>query len=276
MKTRHSIPSRLPPAVPRARGNAGVLLAILALLLPLPARAFTATDASTNEPYAETGQWNLGDNGGTGFTGWSQVGSAATPNRSLDNGFAIYANAGVGEAAIGRTFADGTALATGQFSVDAAHGSADAFSGFALYAANDTELLRWGVTTAENRETGAPATGIWYAPLAGGSPGYTLLSASSSEDILSSRIAYSVTWTLVESRLSVDLSVSSTPLTDTFHLTLDTSSAVTAVAALVAGSTQAETLHFDNLSVEGSIVPEPSALALLLLGTLALRPRRRK
>ncbi len=276
MNPRHPTPSRIPPAVPRARGNAGVFLALLLALLPPAARAFTATDASTNEPYAQTGQWNLGDNGGTGFGEWRQMG-AAEPNRSLDaNGFAIYANAGVGEAAIGRSFADGLALASGSFSVTATHDSPTHFSGFALYAANDTELLRWGVTTAENRETGAPSTGFWYAPLATGTPDYVLLAAASSDDILSSRISYSVTWTLVETGLSVDLSVSSSPLADTFRLTLDTSSAVTSIAALVAGSTQAETLHFDNLSAEGPAVPEPATIALLLLGTLVLRPRRGK
>ncbi len=249
-------------------------LALLLALLPPAARAFTATDASTNEPYASQTTWNLRDNGGTGFGEWRKIGTE--PNRSLDQGFAIYANAGVGEAAIGRSFANDLALASGTFSVSATHDSTAHFSGFALYSANDTELLRWGVTTAENRETGAPSTGFWYAPLSAGTPDYVLLSAASSDDILSSRISYSVTWTLVESSISVDLSVASSPLTDTFHLTLDTSSAVTSIAALVTGSDPQEPLHFDNLFVEGRAVPEPATLALLLLGTLALRPLRRK
>lgn len=252
-------------------------LALLLALLPPAARAFTASDASTNQPYASQEAWYLYDNGGTGFTGWSQVGSSATPNLSINEntGFSIYANAGVGEAAIGRSFTNGIALESGTFSASATHDFADHFSGFALYASGDTELLRWGVTTTENHETGAPATGFWYAPLAGGSPDYVLLASASDDDIIDSRISYSVTWSVVGSSLSVDLSIASDPLSDTFRLTLDTSSAVTAVAALVAGSNPQDTLHFDNLRAEGPVVPEPSTLALLLLGAFALRFRRK-
>lgn len=251
-----------------------IALALLLALLPPGARAFTATDASTNEPYASQTTWNLGDNGGTGFGDWRQI--VSEPSRSLDaQGFAISGAGGVG-----RAFLDGTSapvsLPSGTFSVDARHGFADSFSGFALLADGDTELIRWGVTTTEDRETGQEPTGLWYAPLADGTPRYDLLASLSSEDILNSRTTYSITWSVCDTGLSVDLSVTSVSLTDTFHLTLDTSSVVTSIAALVAGSTQSDTLHFDNLSVEGRAVPEPSTLALLLLGTLALRPRHKR
>lgn len=275
----------IPPAVLRARGNAGVLpsffptaLALLLALLPPAARAFTASDASTNAPY-DSGYWSIGDNGGSGFGEWRQVGSSATPNLSIDQGFAIYANAGVGEGAVGRSFDDGgtsVSLSAGTFSVDAQHGFADAFSGFALCAAGDAELLRWGVTTTENHETGAPAIGFWYAPLAGGSPDYVLLATAPVADIVNAQIAYSVTWSLVETGLSVDLSIDSDSLSDTFHLTLDTTSPVDSVAALLSGTSQSAPFHFDNLLITGPSVPEPSTLALLLLGTLALPPLRRK
>ena len=248
------------------------ILASAILLFPVSSRAdlFKAWDASTN--YTE--YFNLGDNGGEGFDGWRQMGAAELPSRSInDQGFSIYAQSGEGVEAVGRSFSNNTALVSGSFSVTAIHDSASSFSGFALYTAGDSELLRWGVTTAENRETGEYATGFWYAPLAAGTPDYVLLSAASSDDILSSLISYSVTWRLVESSLSVELSMTSSPLTDTFHMTLDTSSAVTSIAALVAGTAQSESLHFDNLQVSGHAVPEPSTLALLLLGTLAFCPR---
>jgi hypothetical protein len=251
-----------------------IALALLLALLPPAARAFTATDASTNEPYASQTTWNLGDNGGTGFGGWRQI--VSEPSRGLDaQGFAISGAGGVGRAFLDDASAP-VSLPSGTFSVDAWHGFADSFSGFALLADGDTELIRWGVTTTEDRETGQEPTGLWYAPLADGTPRYNLLAPLSSEDILNSRTTYSITWSVCDTGLSVDLSVTSVALTDTFHLTLDTSSAVTSIAALVAGSTQSDTLHFDNLSVTGPAVPEPATLSLFLLGTLILRPFRRK
>ena len=269
MNPRHPTPSRIPPAVPRARGNAGVLLAFLLALLPPAARAFTATDASTNAPYAETGQWNLGDNGGTGFGEWRQMG-AAEPNRSLDQGFAIYANAGVGEAAIGRSFADDLSLASGSFSVTATHDSTAHFSGFALYAANDTELFRWGLTTAEAADGTYP--GFWYAIGAGGQTVYEPIDRIYDPETPVTA-DYSISWSVFSTGMNIDLSIASDTSPITRQFSLDNSSAVTSIAALVAGSTQAETLHFDTLSVEGRAVPEPSTLALLLLGTLALSSR---
>ncbi len=249
-----------------------IALALLLALLPPAARAFTATDASTNEPYASQATWNLGDNGGTGFGEWRKIGTE--PNRSLDQGFAIYANAGVGEAAIGRSFADGAALASGTFSVTATHGSISSFSGFALYSANDTELLRWGVTTAEADAGTYP--GFWYAIGAGGQTIYEPIVRIYDPDT-SVTSDYSISWSVFSTGMNIDLSITSDSSPVTRQLTLDNSSAVTSIAALVAGSTQAETLHFDNLSVEGRAVPEPSTLALLLLGSLALRsPQKRR
>ncbi len=234
---------------------------------PSATPAFTASDKAENYD----GYWNLGDNHGTGFDVWRQVASAGLPSHSVDDqGFAIYAQSGVGVEAIGRSFADGTALESGTFAVHAVHGSADAFSGFAIYGADDAEIFRWGLATAEDRESGGYATGFWYFH----DGESTLISRIDSSAPLDAD--YSISWSVLSSGMSIDLSIDSSPYADTLHLTLDTSSAVTAVAALVAGSTQAETLHFDNLSAEGSIVPEPSTLALLLLGALALRPRLRK
>ncbi len=273
MNPRHPTPSRIPPAVPRARGNAGVFLALLLALLPPAARAFTATDASTNAPYATQETWNLGDNGGTGFGEWRQVGSAATPNRSLDaDGFAIYANAGVGEAAVGRSFADDLALSSGTFSVTATHGSISSFSGFALYAANDAEIFRWGITTAEAADGTYP--GFWYAIGAGGQTIYEPIDRIYDPETPVTA-DYSISWSVFSTGMNIDLSITSDSSPVTRQFSLDNSSAVTSIAALVAGSTQAETLHFDTLSVEGPTIPEPSTLALLLLGSLALRSRHK-
>ena len=245
-------------------------LALLLALLPSAASAFTATDASTNEPYA-TGYWDLGDNGGTGFGEWRQIGTE--PNRSLDQGFAIYGNDGVGDAAIGRSFAGGTALESGTFSVSATHDSAAHFSGFALYASGDTELLRWGVTTAEADAGTYP--GFWYALGAGGQTVYDPIERIYDTDTPVTA-DYSISWSVFSSGMNIDLSITSDSSTITRQLSLDNSSAVTSIAALVGGSAWAESLHFDNLSVTGQTVPEPSTLSLLLLGVLVLRPRRRK
>ena len=248
-------------------------IAILILALSaVPCRAFTASDASTNEPYASQTTWNLGDNGGTGFGDWRQI--VSEPSRGLDaQGFAISGAGGVGRAFLDDASAP-VSLPSGTFSVDARHGFADSFSGFALLADGDTELIRWGVTTTEDHETGQEPTGLWYAPLADGTPRYNLLAPLSSEDILNSRTTYSITWSVCDTGLSVDLSVTSVSMSDTFHLTLDTSSSVTSIAALVAGSAQSETLHFDNLEVSGRAVPEPATILLLSLGTLLLATRR--
>ena len=246
------------------------------------APSFTASDNSRNKPYASSGNWNRGDNGGTGFGEWRQVGSTALPNRSIDESkcFSMYANAGVGEAAIGRSFADGIALESGTFTVDAAHDSTANFSGFAIYGGDtgETELFRWGVATKENPNTGAPATGFWYGLNEGGTIAYSLI-ASAPAETLQSRIDYSLTWTLLDGNLDINLAIKSKtdePWTDTFHRTLDTSSAITAIAAIATGSDPDDTLHFDNLSVEGRAVPEPATILLLSLGTLLLATRRRR
>ena len=235
---------------------------------------FSASDVAAN--YG--GEWSLGDNRGSGFDGWRQITSAEPPNRAVDatEGFAIYAQSGEGVEAIGRSFADGIALESGNFKVSATHDSSEKFSGFALYSASgtggDTEILRWGLAKDEKAE-GGYATGFWY--FRNGQS--TLIYAPDPSTPISAPVAadYSISWTLLSSGMAIDLSIASDVYTDTLHLTLDTSSAVTAVAALVAGSTQAETLHFDNLEVTGRAVPEPATLALLLLGALALRPRRK-
>ena len=232
---------------------------------PSATTTFTASDKAENYD----GNWALGDNHGTGFDVWRQVAPAELPSRSVDDqGFAIYAQSGVGVEAIGRSFADGTALESGTFKVSATHDSSEHFSGFAIYGAGDAEIFRWGLATAEDRESGGDATGFWY--FRDGQS--TLIRTIDAGEPLAAD--YSISWSVLASGMSIDLSIASSPYDDTLHLTLDTSSAVTAVAALVAGSTQAETLHFDNLEVTGRAVPEPATLALLLLGALALRPRR--
>ena len=245
-----------------------LLLSTVGLLSVAPSRAdlFTASDVSANEPYASQENWNLGDNGGSGFEGWRQIG--AEPSRSLDSGgFAISGDGGAG-----RSFANGTALATGTFSVQATHDTQSTishFSGFALYSAGDTEILRWGVGTAEDRDDGVDKTGFWYSIGTGGQNDYTLIARTDTTPLAAD---YSISWSVFSSGMAIDLSINSG--TYTRHLDLDNSSAVTAIGALIAGSSQSETLHFDNLEVEGLAVPEPSTLILLLLGTLALCPRK--
>lgn len=268
--------------IPCVRGSAGALSALLAaavLLLseaaPAGAGTFAASDASTNEPYASQGSWNIGDNGGTGFGGWQLVGSAE-PNRSIDRqGFGIFANDGVGEAAVGRSFADGVALASGSFTAGATHDSAGQFSGFALYSATDGEIFRWGVTTADGGD--GTYAGFWYAVGDGGpAPRYESIHRFDDYAGASVTADYSVSWSVFSAGMYIDLTIDSDSYAGTGRLTLGNSSAVTAIAAIAAGATQADTLHFDDLSVTGQAVPEPATLSLLLLGALALRPLRRK
>lgn len=233
----------------------------------VPSGAFTASDEAKN--YG--GEWNIGDNHGSGFAPWRQIASADLPSRSVNDtdGFAIYAQSGVGVEAVARSFADGIALESGTFKVSATHDSSEHFSGFALYSAGDVEILRWGITKDEKTE-GGYATGFWY--FRNGQS--TLIQTIDVGWPVSAD--YSISWTLLSSGMSVALSIDSEIYADTLHLTLDSSSAVTAIAALVAGSDPEDTLHFDHLQVSGRAVPEPATLALLLLGTLALRPLRRK
>ena len=234
----------------------------------VPSVAFTASDEAKN--YG--GEWNIGDNHGSGFAPWRKSDSADLPSRSVNatDGFAIYAQSGVGVEAVARSFADGIALESGTFKVSATHDSAENFSGFALYSAGDTEILRWGLSTEENTEAGGGfATGFWY--FRNGQS--TLIHAIGTGAPVAAD--YSISWELLSSGMFVKLSIASESYTGDLDLTLDSSSAVTAIAALVAGSDPGDTLHFDNLSVSGRAVPEPSTLALLLLGALALRPRRR-
>ena len=231
----------------------------------VPSVPFTASDEAKN--YG--GEWNIGDNHGSGFAPWRQIASADLPSRSVNatDGFAIYAQSGVGVEAVARSFADGIALESGTFKVSATHDSAENFSGFALYSAGDTEILRWGLSTEENG--GRYDTGFWYFRN-GQATLIRTIDASAPIDA-----DYTISWSLLSSGMAIDLSVTSGGDIDKLHLTFDNSSAVTAIAALAAGSDPEDTLHFDNLSVEGHAVPEPSTLALLLLGALALRPRRR-
>lgn len=233
-----------------------------------PSVTFTAFDKAEN--YG--GDWALGQKDDSGFAPWREVAGAYLPSRAVnDQGFSIYAQSGGGVEAIGRSFAGDIALESGTFSVQATHDSVDHFSGFALYSSGDTEILRWGLDTAENTEAGGGyATGFWY--FRNGQS--TLIHTIDARGGVAAD--YSISWSILSSGMSVDLTIASGDYTDTLHLTLDNSSAVTAIAALVAGSDPEETLHFDTLSVEGRAVPEPATLALLLLAGPALFLSRRR
>jgi hypothetical protein len=181
--------------------------------------------------------------------------------------------------AIGRSFAGGIALESGSFSVSATHGSADRFSGFALYSDGDTEILRWGVTTAEADE--GTYAGFWYAIGTGGQTLYSPIARI--YDTAPVNADYTVSWSLLSggAGMEIDLTIGSDSYSgeNPFRLTLPDASAVTAIAALAAGISQSESLRFDNLVVAGQAVPEPSTLALLVLSVPSLfsfRRRRRK
>lgn len=233
---------------------------------------FKASDSSAN--YTD---WGIGAEGGENFGAWRQADEQSPTFIALSGGFAISEAGG-----IGRSFANGVALESGMFSVDAKHDFTDNFSGFAIYGGEngDIEIFRWGVTTTEDREggTGDP-TGFWYAVGTGGQHDYRLIAEYSSEQILQTRLTYSLTWSTISGGLSLNLDITDAMNDRVGSKSLDVLTeytTVTAIAAIVAGTTEKDTLHFDNLSVEGRAVPEPATILLLSLGTFLLATRRRR
>lgn len=234
------------------------------------AEAFTASDASTNSAY-DGGQWALGYNGGTGFGVWRQIGDE--PNIAIDNGFAIYA-----DGQLARSFEDDIVLGTGTFSAEALHGYADGFSGFALYGTDDAEIVRWGVTTAEDPDTGVSRTGFWYAIGTGGRVVYQFVDAAAEESILQTRLDYSLTWERADAGTALSLAVGAGGVNwATVRCLLEDAQVVSAIGFIASGTSHdSKPLRVDSLYVTGTPVPEPGCVALMIIGGVTLVARRRR
>lgn len=234
------------------------------------AEVFTASDASTNAVYAG-GQWPEGANGGAGFGKWRIIGNNNAPNQAIDSGFAFYA-----DGVLGRSFEGDVVLGTGTFSAEALHGYTDDFSGFALYGAGDVEIVRWGVTRTD--PGGSALTGFWYAT-GDGQTVYQLGLEAAEQDILQTRLDYSLTWRSMDSgetAISLSVGAGGTSWADV-STTLEGIQGVSAIGILVNGSShQHDPFRVDNLSVTGVIVPEPGTLSLVVLGAAAIAAWRRR
>ncbi len=235
------------------------------------AEVFTASDASTDPAYA-VGEWFVGDNGGTGFGEWRQIGNNNAPNHDINDGFAFYA-----DGVLGRSFEGEVVLGTGTFKAEALHGYTDRFSGFVLYGTGDQEIVRWGITRAED-PGGSARTGFWYAT-GSGQTLYQLGGEADSESLLQTRLDYSLTWESMDSgKTAISLSVGAggTSWADV-STTLEGIQGVNAIGILVDGTShESHPLRVDNLSVTGVIVPEPGTLSLVVLGTAAIAAWRRR
>ena len=240
---------------------------------------FSAHDEASN--YDTTLPWNLGENGGSGFNAWKAMGGD-DPSRDFvgagnDKQFAIARDGDVG-----RTFENGVQLDSGEFTVSADHTFTADFSGFAVYGGGYdtglTELIRWGVAKREDSEDGGRMkTGFWYAT-SGGEAGYCFF-GNLGNDVESVSVDYQLTWTSLGNGLEFTIDASEAgggALLASTTTRLENVAAVSGVGALALTSSGRNYLRFDNLNVEGHVVPEPGTVSLLLFGIAVLGAGRKK
>lgn len=231
---------------------------------------FSASDNAANYGRQET--WEIGDNGGKGFGGWIQLGDSL-PSRSFQNDHFAVSNDG----GVGRPFEHGEKLDSGTFTASAIHEFSDAFSGFAVYGYGDDpkdgykELLRWGITSVDDR------TGLCTAINHTGRNDYVFFETGVFEEGQSQvAVDYTLTWSAYTGGL--EFSVEAKVGGDTYgvgQLKVVGAKAVAAIGVLTASNSGGKAFLFDNLAVEGHIIPEPGTLSLLLLGSALLALRRK-
>lgn len=258
---------------------------------------FSAGDDAGN--YQVRDDW-LGGTGGTGFKdAWHLGHESASPSENgghhianenhgdLDgNRFNLKSDGLSGTIIAMRDFQTTEGLDSGMFKVTA-WGQGDEpgdFVGFAVFGANENELFRWGATIDEER---TPSETFSYSTDAGKS--YTVITASGYRP---SGYDYTLTWSLLGSTMTFELSAADTGTDDyfidrdRFSVPVETTERVMAIAAvLTESSIHAEggngtEMRFDNISVSGHdpnptpAVPEPGVLGLLAAGAAALWRRR--
>ena len=254
-----------------------------ALLCAASAQAFEAHDDGNDGKYVPEDSW-MGINGGSGFSEWTAW--TDTTGKPIESSFQDGSHAGTtnwgdftlsvegGEVVAGRDLEDAgekVALKTGSFSVLGwLHpGDDDVFLGFAVYDAAHRELLRWGVLD----DGGNRLHGMVYRS---GDGDYQSLEEGEPGD---GYLAYTLTWDCLTGGLQFTLSAE-----DAWgefewsgqKISVAEASSVGGVA-VIAGAKEGSkaTLAFDQLSVQGTEVPEPGTLGLLAAGMALLAGRRR-
>lgn len=256
--------------------TATILFVGAVLLGVASARAFEAHDDGDGAPYVPAESW-IGINGGTHFTAWTirsdttdgsfscdfRDGSAAGGDNEGD----FTLGAPEGEVVVGRDLVDGgnpVDLESGEFSAYSWFnpGRENVFLGFALYDADDGELLRWGVT-----ENGVGySTDGGYHPLDDGYSSwgfyeYTLRWMTG---------ANGLEFTLTGFELGLDGNKTATDWNAMFNVDGHSVGGIAVIAKNGA-------MSFDQLSVKGDTeVPEPGTLGLLAVGLAGLAGWRKR
>jgi hypothetical protein len=247
--------------------------AALALAMPAARSEIIALDNADNEPYASENTFQDGQNGGTGFRPWVnlEVGTPgtmylATPSLR-DEGLDSWGLSGT--YAVGRGLTE--AVAAGSWSFLASHGTnIGGFCGFSLRTTTNTgsfaesEILRFGVNYGEEADN----TRIYYSTNAGGTYGALDMGGDS---VFGAVLEYSITWSTLTGAYT--LGVRNLDAYGEASGALASGAAVAMLGAGIFEATVDERLVFDDYAVDA--IPEPSSIALILLGaSLLLGPRR--
>lgn len=249
----------------RSTLNAALACALIGPTL-LWAGLFDAADNGGNEPYASSGQWSNGDNGGYGFKEWQLLNAHGQGFMNIlyepENREYLFQLGG--GRTVGRALE--SALSEGTWVFESMHSTDAAFSGFTVYADASmpgSEIFRFGMRTDGVGDT----TGLYYSTDSG--LHYTFWDVGDTS-LMNTTLQYSLAWNALG---EFTLGVNGLYISDVWEPTL-----VGGIGALLLATTENATLAFNNLSVSGtpSAIPEPATCALLLCGGALLLARRRR
>lgn len=247
----------------RGRRPRAVALGVAINLLAAVAWAdLVASDNADNDPYPVSG-FLPDDNGGFGFRPWlvleSGTPGAMFTTTAIDDG--VYSWGVSGTYALGRGLSGG--MGSGRWRLLAMHDPDNtAFSGFNLRSSTnigggfaDYELIRFGFDPSQ---IGYDGTGIYVSTNGGVS--YALLDCGwvdGAGDTLEYAMSWDEAgaWSLMVSNLDEEVA-------STFEGSLASASPVEMLGSAVFGSSNDETLTFDDYGV----VPEPGAAVTVVLG----------